>query len=218
LRLARLVEATLSVALADHEPRYNVGPQQTLFAAIEDQGRVLEGFRWGLLPSWATDPAISNRLFNARSETVAEKPSFRSAFAQRPCLIPVDGFYEWDQRDRKLRQPHFFTRVDGGPMILAGLYESWTNPETSDVVRTCTVLTTAPNANMDQIHDRMPVILEERECDAWLDITASPAVRLALLDAAPEGTLTHYGVDKAVGNVRHEGPQLLARHEVATLF
>jgi putative SOS response-associated peptidase YedK len=217
-RLARLVEATVAAGLSPGDPHYNVGPQQTLFAATEEDGRILDAFRWGLLPAWATDPAMSNRLFNARAETVAEKPSFRAAFAKRPCLIPVDGFFEWDQRNRTVRQPHYFLRRDGEPLVLAGLYETWTHPDTGAHVATCTVITTTPNGNMDDLHDRMPVILESDEYDLWLDGTADPAQRLALLDPAPEGTLTHYGVDRAVGNVRHDGPHLLDRHEVATLF
>ena len=218
-RIARLVEATLAAGILTTEARWNVGPQQTLFAATEESAsRVLDGFRWGLLPSWAKDPSVSNRLFNARAETVAEKPSFRSAFAKRPCLIPVDGFYEWDQREGRLRQPHFFTRRDGEPLVFAGLFESWSHPDTGVDVRTCTVITTEPNENMDGLHDRMPVILEPHEFDAWLDTSASPALRLSLLDAAPLGTLSHYGVDKAVGNVRHEGPALIQRHEIASLF
>ncbi len=223
-RLARLLEATLAAGI-DPEGRasWNIGPQRTLFALTEEEeDRVLDRYRWGLLPSWAKDPAISNRLFNARSETVREKPSFRSAFAKRPCVIPVDGFYEWDHRDGHAKQPHYFTRVDGAPLLLAGLHETWRDHALGDdapMTRTCTVITTTPNADLEGIHDRMPVILEIDEIDPWLDVReAGPDLRQGLLDPAPAGTLAHYGVGTAVGNVRNDGPELIERSESSSLF
>ena len=115
VRLARLLDAALAAGFdPDVVPSWNLGPQRTLFAVAErHEERLMDSYQWGLIPSWSKDPKIGNRLFNARGETIIEKPSFRTAFAKRPCVIPVDGFYEWDHRDGHQKQPHFFTRADG---------------------------------------------------------------------------------------------------------
>jgi putative SOS response-associated peptidase YedK len=222
-RLARLLEATLAAGLdPEGRPSWNVGPQRSLFAVTEIDTRVLDRYRWGLLPSWAKDPKIANRLFNARGETVAEKPSFRSAFAKRPCVIPVDGFYEWDHREGKQKQPHYFTRTDGGLLLFAGLYEYWRDPTLgtdAPSVATCTVITTTPNDDLDGLHDRMPVVLEPDEIETWLDYReVAPEIRVAMLDSAPNGTLSHYGVATTVGNVRNDGPELIIPTEPGSLF
>ena len=223
-RLARLLDAALAAGIEpEGYPSWNVGPQRRLFAVTEgDTGRVLDQFRWGLVPSWATDPLIGNRLFNARGETVAQKPSFRSAFAKRPCAIPVDGFYEWDHRPGHPKQPNFFTRSDGQPMVFAGLYEHWRSrgdPSESGGLSTCTIITTAPSVDMDEIHDRMPVVLSIDDVETWLDVADhGPDERLALLRPAPQGTLSHYAVDPGVGNVRNDGPERIAPHEPTSLF
>ncbi len=224
IRFARLLDATLAAGLdGEAHPSWNVGPQRRLFGVAEHEGeRVLDRYRWGLLPGWAKDPAMSNRLFNARGETVAEKPSFRAAFKKRPCLIPVDGFDEGDHRPGANKQPHFFTRVDAEPLLLAGLYEYWhdpTGPEDAPGVQTCTVITTAPNEDMDEIHDRMPVVIELADAGDWLDVgPAGPDERLHLIRPARAGTLQHYGVDPAVGSVRNDGPQLIEPAEPQSLF
>ncbi|HUY43679.1 MAG TPA: SOS response-associated peptidase [Acidimicrobiales bacterium] len=223
VRLAKLLDAALAAGVEpEGHPSWNVGPQRRLFAVAELDGqRVLDRYRWGLLPSWAKDPALANRLFNARGETVAEKPSFRSAFAKRPCAIPVDGFYEWDHRPGKSRQPYYFTRADGEPMIFAGLFEHWRDPQTPDspVVATCTIITTTPSADMDEIHDRMPVVLERDEVSTWLDVLeVSGDERLSLLRPAPVGTLKHHGVASAVGSIKNDGPELIDPLETQSLF
>jgi putative SOS response-associated peptidase YedK len=185
------------------------------------EARVLDRYRWGLVPSWAKDPSIGNRLFNARAEGVAEKPSFRSAFARRPCVIPVDGFYEWDHRPGHNRQPHFFTRVDEEPLLFAGLYEYWRNPAdpNPEPLVTCTIITTTPGVDMDEIHDRMPVVLQPNDVETWLNVAEhSPDERLLLLRPAPKGTLTHYGVASAVGSVKNDGPELTEPVEPQSLF
>jgi putative SOS response-associated peptidase YedK len=222
-RLARFLDAALAAGLdPEGHPSWNVGPQRRLFGVIEHDGaRVLDRYRWGLVPSWAKDASIGNRLFNARGETVAEKPSFRSAFAKRPCVIPVDGFYEWDHRPGRNRQPHFFTREDEEPLLLAGLYEHWRNPEDLGVepLATCTVITTAPNVDMDEIHDRMPVVLALSDVETWLNVADyGPDERMLLLRPAPEGTLSHYGVGTAVGSVKNDGPELTEPVEPQSLF
>ena len=218
--LARFLDAALAAGLeVEGQPSWNVAPQDTLFGVSEHhEARVMDAYRWGLVPSWAKDPSIGNRLFNARAEGIAEKPSFRSAFARRPCVIPVDGFYEWDHRPGGDRQPHFFTRVDEDPVLLAGLYEFWRNPADPDPepIATCTVITTSPGVDMEEIHDRMPVVLGRDDVDTWLEVANhSPEERLLLLHPAPKGTLRHYGVGKAVGSVKNNGSELIKPAELA---
>ncbi len=224
VRLARLLDAALAAGVEpEGRPSWNIGPQRRLFGvALESGERVLDRYRWGLLPSWAKDPSLANRLFNARAETVAEKPSFRSAFARRTCAIPVDGFYEWDHRPGRARQPHYFHRSDGAPMVLAGLYEFWrdpTLPADAEPLRTATVITTEPSADMDGLHDRMPVVLELDEVATWLDVEVHDgAERHGLLHPAAPGTLVHYGVSSAVGSVRNDGPELIVPADAGSLF
>jgi len=213
-RLARLLDAALAAGIdPEGRPSWNVGPQRTLFGVADGGGgRELDRYRWGLVPSWAKDPSISSRMFNARSETVASKPSFRSAFKRQRCLVPVDGFFEWDRRG-EAKVPHYFTRLDGSPIVLAGLYEHWRDPAGGDdapVLRTCTVLTTTPGPDMDAIHDRMPVILEASAFDLWLTARDDEREAIqALCAPAAAGTLAHHPVDSRVGNVRNDGPELI---------
>lgn len=224
VRLARLLDAALAAGIEpEGHPSWNVGPQRRLFAVTQHDGvRMLDRYRWGLIPSWAKDPSIANRLFNARGETVAEKPSFRSAFAKRPCVIPVDGFYEWDHRPGQQKQPHYFTRVDGEPLLLAGLYERWRDPEAPEdqaPLATCTIITTTPSDDMEGLHDRMPVVFERSDVRTWLDVEDYGAdERAAMLRPAPKGTLHQYGVDNAVGSVRNDGPELINPVEPKSLF
>ena len=223
-RLARFLDAVLAAGIEpDGHPSWNIGPQRRLFGVINtDEGRMLDRYRWGLVPSWSKDPTIGNRLFNARAETVTEKPSFRSAFTKRPCVIPVDGFYEWDHRVGRAKQPNYFTRTDGQPMLFAGLYEYWRDPAAlSDVapLTTCTIITTTPNVDMDEIHDRMPVVLDDDNVDVWINVRDHSAdERTLLLRPAPKGTLSHVGVGSAVGSVKNDGPQLIAPVDPHTLF
>lgn len=222
-RLARFLDATLAAGLdPEGSPRWNVGPQRHLLGASETDGaRVLDHYRWGLVPSWAKDPSLATRLFNARGETVAEKPSFRSAFAKRPCVIPVDGFYEWDHRVGHSRQPYYFARADHEPLLLAGLYEHWRNPEVEneEPLATCTIITTTPSDDMAQIHDRMPVVLTLDDVETWLNIVDHPAdERALLLVPAASGTLTHHAVSASVGSIKNEGPHLIEPAETDRLF
>jgi len=216
--LARFLNATL---IAGMEPRlaptWNLTPQQDLLAVsqIEGQGRVMNSFRWGLLPAWAVDTSFTANTINARAETVREKPSFRDAFAQRPCIIPVDGFYEWDRRDGHGKRAHYFFRSDGQPMLLAGLYEHWVQPG-HDPRTTCTIVTSAANENMAELHDRMPVIVEEQDVTTWL--TAPASDRYDLLRPPLAKILDQHGVSDAVGNIRNNGPALVAPAERSTLF
>lgn len=225
IRLARFLDAALAAGLdPDEPPSWNVGPQRPLFAVTDtNEGRILDRYRWGLVPSWSKDPKIGNRLFNARADTVAEKPSFRNAFAKRPCVVPVDGFYEWDHRSGRVKQPNFFTRSDGQLMLFAGLYEFWRDseqPDDAELTRTCTIITTTPGEDMDELHDRMPVVLSQDDVETWINVKDhAPDERLALLRPAAPGTLTHHVVDKGVGSVRNDGPELITPVDASsTLF
>ena len=146
------------------DPRYSIAPTQNV--ASITQGRKLGWFRWGLIPKWAKDKSIVNRLINGRSETAAEKPSFRDAFKKRRCLVVADGFYEW-QKTNAGKQPYFITMADELPFAFAGLWETW-NDSGGDDIHTCTILTTEANEMMKPIHDRMPAILDGDDYDEWL--------------------------------------------------
>lgn len=151
----------------DYKTGNNLSPGQEIVAVIHDGNNRLVNFRWGLIPSWAKDPSIGNRMFNARAETVAEKPSFKNAFQKRRCLIPADGFYEWQKLGR-VKKPLRFSLKSRQPFGLAGLYETWISPEQKPV-NTCTIITTDPNDLLRPIHDRMPVIVPKEQESAWID-------------------------------------------------
>jgi putative SOS response-associated peptidase YedK len=146
----------------------HISPGQPVSAVIRngDQNSLVH-FRWGLIPSWAKDPSIGNRLFNARAETIAEKPSFRNAFRKKRCLIIADGFYEW-QKSGRMRKPFLFSLKSGTPFGFAGLYESWEAPDRQPI-NTCTIITTQPNELIKSIHDRMPVIVPADQYAIWMD-------------------------------------------------
>jgi putative SOS response-associated peptidase YedK len=151
-------------------PHYNIAPSQPVAAvrvAPAGTGRELALLRWGLIPSWSKDPTIGNRLINARAETAREKPSFRNAFRRHRCLIPTNGFYEW-QRQERGKQPYFVRMRDERPFAFAGLWDRWESPD-KGVIETCTILTTAANAVLAPIHDRMPVIIPPADYTRWLD-------------------------------------------------
>lgn len=220
-------------------PDYNVAPTKEVYAVLsrppsQDKQRPaqrqLRVVTWGLVPSWAKDPAIGNRLINARVETAAEKPSFRRAFAARRCLLPADGYYEWytpeeprtedspdraGGRRRPRKQPFFIHHPDGSVLAMAGLYEIWRDPtkaeDDPDRFRwTCTVLTTNAQDDLGRIHDRMPLLVDRESYGAWLDPTVSdPALLQGLLVPAAPGRLEAYPVSTAVNNVRNNGPELV---------
>ena len=183
------------------KPRYNIAPTQDAPIVIEDGGRALKQFRWGLIPSWAKDPAISHKLINARAETVAEKPSFRKSFQARRCLVVADSFYEW-VRSAGAKTPLRAVLPSHEPFAMAGLWDSWKSPEGKEV-RTFTIITTTPNDVMRPIHDRMPVILPRAAEGAWLDPkTPTPDLTKLLLPWA--GPLEVYKVSPTVNSPRNE--------------
>jgi putative SOS response-associated peptidase YedK len=160
------VDSILTEAL---EPSYNVAPTDPVYAVVQhDSERRLATFRWGLLPFWAKDRSMAARNINARAETVADKAAFRESFAGRRCIIPADGFYEW-QVVAKGKLPHYIYGRDGGALALAGLWASWRDPGTQERVRTCTIITGEPNELVAPLHDRMPVVLPQGAWDEWLD-------------------------------------------------
>jgi putative SOS response-associated peptidase YedK len=201
-------------------PRYNIAPTQAVAMVRQPDPagpRQLAWVRWGLIPSWATDPAIGNRLINARSETVAEKPSFRSALRQRRCLVLADGFFEWQAEGRKKR-PFWFRRRDGRPFGLAGLWERWQGPDRQPV-ESCTVLTTEANEVVRPVHDRMPVFLDPADQARWLDPSQKQAgPLLPLLRPCPAADLVATEVSPRVNDPRHDGPDCIAPARPPDLF
>ncbi len=199
------------------QPRYNICPTTTIDAVIQrDSRRVLEQMRWGLVPGWWNKPLKELRLatFNARAETVAEKPFFRSAFKHTRCLIPASGYYEW-RTVGKEKQPYYFTRRDVQIITIAGLWSEWKSPETGKLQNTCTMIITQPNKFVAGIHDRMPVILEEKQFDAWLDDSAEPASLVKMLKPAGERVLACHPVSKRVNSSRADGDDATLIDEAA---
>jgi putative SOS response-associated peptidase YedK len=189
-------------------PNYNVAPTQEVAAILEEDGkRRLELLRWGLIPSWADDPSIGSRMINARSETAPEKPSFRRAFRERRCLIPADGFYEW-QRTNGAKQPYYIRMKEGRPFAFAGLWESWKD-DGGPEIRSCTILTTKPNALAAEIHDRMPVILPAGSYDAWLDPETGRDELYGLLAPYPEDEMEAYPVSRFVNSPQNNDPRCI---------
>ncbi|WP_373509935.1 SOS response-associated peptidase [Thiocapsa sp.] len=207
--IAEIFGATLDIA--DLGPRYNAAPMQWLPVIRQRPSgeRVVQTLRWGVLPSWAKDETIANRLINARAETLAEKPSFRSAYRKRRCLVPADGFYEWAKRQDG-KQPYYIHASDGGLLAFAGLWERWTRPDDGDVIDSFTIVTTAANGRVHPLHDRMPVILAPEAVASWLDPASEPEAVSDLLGPCPDAWLALHPVTRAVGNVRNEGPELIA--------
>ena len=244
------------------EPDYNVAPTKRVYAVVtrdarpsggdgsqaqgaaktaSDSGagqagvaRELRVVRWGLVPFWAKDPKIGSRMINARSETVDSKPAFRHAFKRRRCLLPADGYYEWQRPDGSsedeppgkgragqggAKQPYFITRGDGGPLAFAGLYELWRDAELPEDherawLWTATIITTSAPDELGKIHDRMPMVIEPHRWSDWLDpANNDPADLRVLLAPAAASSLISYPVSTAVNAVRNNGPQLIERLE-----
>jgi putative SOS response-associated peptidase YedK len=232
-------------------PDYNVAPTKAVYAVVTrgaspseappdsapaeaagsaDVARELRVVRWGLVPFWAKDPSIGSRLINARAETVASKPAFRRAFTRRRCLLPADGYYEWQRPDgtesdtpggkgKGAKQPYYIFREDGGPLAFAGLYELWHDsslPEDHERawLWTATIITTSAPDELGRIHERMPMVIQPDRWQDWLDPAANdPADLIALLAPAASIGLTSYPVSTAVNSVRNNGPELTERIE-----
>ncbi|ASC72452.1 Putative SOS response-associated peptidase YoqW [Halomicronema hongdechloris C2206] len=195
-------------------PRYNIAPSQpvvTLVATSTAPTPHGQRLRWGLIPSWAKDPTMGNRLINARAETVAEKPSFRAAFKRRRCLVLADGFYEWQRQDRNTKQPYYMFLKDHRPFAFAGLWEHWHDPNSGDELQTCTILTTAANELMQPIHNRMPVILAPEHYAPWLDPDYyQPQVLQEMLHPYGAAAMECYPISTLVNNPRNDSPECMA--------
>jgi putative SOS response-associated peptidase YedK len=196
------------------QPRFNIAPTQAVAAVrrvpeSSEPARQLVLLRWGLVPSWAKDPKIGNSLINARAESVAAKPAFRTAFRRRRCLVVADGFYEW-QRTGTKKQPYFIRLADDRPFAFAGLWEFWEGPDHS-ALESCTLITTSANELMAPIHDRMPVILSPDDYDRWLDPAIQKPDQLQpLLRPYPSGEMLAYPVSTHVNNPRNEDAECIA--------
>ncbi|QDV04922.1 Putative SOS response-associated peptidase YedK [Planctomycetes bacterium Poly30] len=199
-------------ALTEYDRRYNLAPSQEAPVIVRDgasEEHVARTMRWGLVPSWSKDSKIAYKTINARSETAAVKPSFRSAFKRRRCLVPASWFYEW-KRDGKEKIPYRIRRVDGDPLAFAGLWEEWNGSGTEAARTTFTILTTSASDDLADLHDRMPCIVERPDFDRWLTPEIEDEEATArLLGPAPAGTLVTDRVSTRVNNVRNEGPELL---------
>ncbi len=195
-------------------PRFNIAPTQEVLAVTRDAGdsrNAARAMRWGLIPFWAKDPSIGNRMINARAETVDTSPAFRRAFERRRCLVVADGFYEW-LKVGKDRVPMRVSLSSGEPFAFAGLWETWRSPD-GQPVASCTIITTTPNAVMEPVHNRMPVILPRDAEGVWLDASGarSTAELKELLAPYAGPDLEVYEVSKLVNSSRHDTPEVLAR-------
>ncbi len=206
------------------EPRYNIAPGTEIVAVTTDRQGAPRGelLRWGLVPAWAKDPAVGFKMINARAETLAERPAYRTPFERFRCLIPADGFYEWQARRGQAKLPFHVTRDDGQLFAFAGLWSVWHRGE-PDELRSCTIVTTAANAVMANVHDRMPVILDSETESAWIDAATPAATLQELLRSLPPGQTHLRPVSPAVNDVRNDGPECLddsppPEPEPATLF
>lgn len=207
-----------SLDLAQVGPRYNVAPTQPVLAVrttAVSPNRELTFLRWGLVPSWAKEIRSGAPLINARAETVAEKPAFRAAFKRRRCLLPADGFYEW-QKQPGGKQPMYIEMMDKRPFALAALWEIWHAPD-GGTLESCAILTTTPNDLMAPIHDRMPVILDPADYDQWLNPGPRPDDDLHLLRPYPAEKMSAYPVSNWVNSPAHDDPQCLANSQQSTV-
>jgi putative SOS response-associated peptidase YedK len=212
--LARLLDVD-EVEAPELAISWNVAPTQAVYAVATSSGgaRMLRALRWGLVPSWAKDPRIGSRLINARSENLEQRPAFRSLVSTRRALLPVSGFYEWRRPgpgSAGNKQPFYFHRVDGAPLVFAGLWDIWRDGE-GRPLRSCTIITTAANSTMAPIHHRMPVVLPRGAWEEWLQPGPLGGARLdQLLAPAPDDLLDVHPVGSAVNSARNDGPELLS--------
>jgi putative SOS response-associated peptidase YedK len=192
-------------------PRFNIAPSQPVAIVTNDAPKELSIVQWGLIPSWSKDPKIGYKMINARSESVHEKPSFRTPFKYRRCLIPTSGFYEWVKTDDG-KQPYFIHLPEKEVFAFAGLWEIWNSPE-GEEVWTCTILTTEANDKISNLHHRMPVILDKDARDIWLDKESETEELKTLFQSYDSNKMDYYPVSKAVNHVKNDNPTLLDRDE-----
>ena len=189
-------------------PRYNITPTQNVAVVANNNPGKIDLFRWGLIPSWAKDPTIGNRMINARSETLSQKPSFRTAYRRWRCLILADGYYEWRKEPGGgVKTPFYIRMASEKPFAFAGLWEQWQPSRDADAVLSCTILTCPPNEMLEQIHHRMPVILDYDAYDLWLEPNNQPPAELNhLLKPYPADAMTAYAVSRLVNKPQNDTP------------
>lgn len=203
----KAIEDEFSIEKSEIEilPRYNIAPSQDVVAIVNDGNRRLVSFRWGLIPSWAKDPIIGNKMINARAETLTQKVSFKNALKKRRCLIIADGFYEW-KKTAEEKIPMFIFLKNEKPFAFAGLWEAWKAPD-SKIVRSCTIITTTPNRLIAPIHNRMPVILRKQFHNYWLDPNNSDETKLVeFLNPYPPEEMSAFEVTKFVNSPKNDSP------------
>lgn len=214
---SQLFRQQFELEIEGFEPHYNIAPTDVAPVITGDaSGRKAEMMQWGLVPGWAKDPSIGQKLINARAETLAEKPSFRAAFKKRRCLVPVDGFFEW-KGEKGQKQPLFIQMRAHAPFAFAGLWEYWEGVDGALV--TYTIVTTEPNELLATVHTRMPAVIAHDDYDAWLDAGVhKPESLTPLLAPYPAREMEMYPVSKAVGNPSFESPSVVEPIGVTTLF
>ena len=189
-------------------PGYNIVPGNNIVSIVRQENkRLFRDFKWGLVPSWAKDKSIGYKMINARSETVAEKPSFKKSLKTRRCLIVANGFYEWAKID-KIKQPVYIHLKNQDSFTFAGLYDKWVSPE-GDELYTCTILTTDSNEMLKQVHNRMPVIIEEKNGNDWLDVSVPIGDITTLLRPYPSDQMEFYNVSTFVNSPKNQGPDCI---------
>ena len=189
-------------------PRYNIAPSQEIVAIVENGDQYARLFQWGLIPSWSKEPKA---IINARSETLVEKPSFRDSFQRRRCLIPADGFYEWERKG-KFIQPYYFQMRDHSPFCFAGIWDTWQFGEKT--INSCAIITTSANEVLAPIHDRMPVILPPGDYESWLQPSSRPDYLLSLLEPFPADAMTSHPVSSKVNGAEADGSELVEEVEI----
>lgn len=201
------LELDIISEINQREPQYNIAPtQKALIVGHGDQGYQAKFYRWGLVPTWAKDTKIASKLINARAETVVEKPSFRTAFKKRRCLVPASGYFEW-KGEAGHKQPYFIHDPAGDLLMFADLWEGWKEPEAAEWLHTFTIITGEPGKVSGDIHDRQPVILPPDLWEVWM--TGTPDEASATLVGAPEAELVYHPVTKAVGSPRNKGSEMV---------
>jgi putative SOS response-associated peptidase YedK len=194
-----------------YQPRYNIAPSQMIEVVFEPENeRILSPLKWGLVPHWAKDAEIGNRMINARAETLTEKPSFREAFKSRRCIIPASGFYEWQKKSTGAKQPFYFYLKDKEVFGFAGLWEEWIDKQTGEALETCTIITTEANEVLKPAHERMPVILKPEVYDDWLDEKMKDERKMEeVLIPYPAGEMTSHAVSKSVNIPDSDSDELI---------
>lgn len=196
----------------EFEPRYNIAPSQMISAVVEREGeeRIVAPFKWGLVPSWAKDAEIGNRMINARAESLTEKPSFREAFRRRRCIIPTTGFFEWQRKSSGAKQPFYFYLKNREVFGFAGLWEEWLDKDSGELLETCTIITTEANKVLEPVHDRMPVILKAENYNQWLNAKERNVEELQrFLSPYPSSEMDSHSVSRAVNSPTSDSPNLI---------